>query len=90
MAYALVVFRSRIIEVFDVLFFDEVAQDVHISLALLVLGEDVMIGNNHDLLGVEDLGLRAELLFENAYGTWAADIVGHQNVHVGPDDLAGV
>ena len=57
-------------------------------MGLRVGGEDVVVGDDDDLLGVPDLGVLAELLLEDADGARAADVVRHQHVDVDPDVLA--
>src|SRR5205823_1107226 len=50
---------------------------------------DVVVGDEHDLVAVPDLGVFAEMLLEDAEGAGAADVVGHEHVHVDPDVVAG-
>ena len=51
--------------------------------------EDVVVGNNNDFIGVPDFGVGAELLFEDADSAGATDVVGHEDVDVNPDVIAG-
>ena len=49
-----------------------------------------MVGDDDDLLAVPDLGVLAEVLLEDADGARAADVVGHEDVDVDPDVVAGL
>ena len=73
----------------DVLLLDEVAEDLDVAVAFFVGGEDVVVGDDDDFVFVPDLGVAAELFVEDADGAGAADVVGHEDVDVDPDVVAG-
>ena len=56
-ADALVAVGADVVEVRQVLFLHEVAEHVHVAVGHRVFGEDVVVGNDDDLLAVPDLGL---------------------------------
>ena len=77
-----------VVEIGDALLLHEVAQDIHVAVRLGVGGEDVVVGNDDDLVAVPDLGVLAELAFEHADGARAANVVRHEHVGVHPDVVA--
>ena len=56
---------------------------------IVVGGEDVVVGDDDDLVFVPDLGVLAELFVEDADGARAADVVGHEDIDIDPDIFAG-
>ena len=89
MAHAFVFVRADVVVVRQVLFLDEVTQQIDVPVRVEIVGEDVMIGNDHHLLPVPHLCVRAELLAKDADGPRPAHIVGHQDIHVHPDIVSG-
>src|SRR5207249_3451769 len=87
-AHALVARRVHVEEVGQRLLAGEVAQDVDVAVRLVVAGEDVVIGDQDDALGVPDAGGPAELALEDTDRPRAADVVGHEDVGADPDVLA--
>lgn len=79
-----------IIEVLDVLLQTEVPEDIDVAVGALVAGEDVVVGDDDDLLAVPDLGILPELLLEDADGAGPADVVRHEHVDVHPHVLPGL
>lgn len=65
--------------------FDKVAQDVDVSMRLDVCCENVMVGDDDDLLAIEDLGVFAEFTFKNTDRSGTAHVVGQQDVDIDPD-----
>lgn len=79
-----------VVKVLDVLLLAEVPEDVDVAIGPLVGGEDVVVGDDDELLRVPDLGVGPELLLEDADGAGAADVVRHEHVDVDPDVLPGL
>src|ERR1700733_12929299 len=77
-----------VIIIFQSLLFDEVSQNLHISMALGIGGKNVVVGNDDDLIPAPHLGLASELLVEDTDRAGTADIVGHQYVDIDPDVFA--
>src|SRR5262249_43602178 len=67
---------------------DELAQHVDIAIGHLVGGEDVVVGDDDDLVTVPDPGVLAEVLLEDADGPGPADVMRHEHVDVDPDIIA--
>jgi hypothetical protein len=86
----LVLHELRVVVVRQALLLDEVAERLHVAVALLVGGEDVVVGDDDDPALVPDLGVPPELLVEDADGPGAAHVVRHEDVDVHPDVLVGV
>ena len=81
---------NHVVEIGDALLLHELAQDVHVAVRLGVRGEDVVVGDDDDLVAVPDLRVLAELALEHADGARPADVVGHQDVGLHPDVVAGL
>src|ERR1017187_5949439 len=81
---------DHIIEILQALLTHEVAQDIHVAVRLRIGGENVVIGNDDNLLAVPHFGVGAELALEHADGARAAHVMGHENVYVHPDIIAGL
>ncbi len=81
---------NHVVEIRDVLLLHEIAEDVHVAVGLGIGGENVMVGDDDDLVLVPDLGVLAEFAFEHADGARPADIVRHEHVRVHPDIVAGL
>lgn len=79
-----------VVKVLDLLLGAEVPEDIDIPVGPLVAGEDVVVGDDDDLLAVPDLGVLPELLLEDPDGAGPADVVRHEHVDVHPDVLAGL
>ena len=56
---------NHIVKIRDVLLLHEIAEDIHIAVRLRVGGEDVMVGDDDDLVFVPDLRGLAELALED-------------------------
>ena len=78
-----------VVEVGQSLLLDEGAEDVDVAIGEGVGGEDVVVGNDDDLVLVPDLGLLAEFALEDADGARAADVVSEEHVGINPDVFAG-
>jgi hypothetical protein len=78
-----------IVEVGQALFARELAQCIDIAIGQAVGGKDVVIGNDHDLARIPDLGVPPKFPMENADGARSADIVGQEHVGIDPDIIAG-
>ena len=81
---------NHVVEIPQSLFADEGAQDVHVAVGHAVGGEDVVVGDDDDLVLVPDLGVLAELPMEHADGPRPANVVGEQDVGVDPNVVAGL
>src|SRR5262249_6596174 len=66
----------------------ELPQRIDVAVGHFVFGEDVVIGNDDDFAFVPDLGVLAEVLFEDTDGAGAAYIVGHEDIRIDPDVVA--
>ena len=73
----------------QILLLHEASKEIDIAVGMLIVGKDVVIGNDDDLLAVPDLGIRAELLVKDSDRPGTADIMGHEDVYVHPDVVAG-
>ena len=80
---------DHVVEIGQALLAHEIAQDVHVAVGKRVGGEDVVIGDDHDLVLVPDLGGLAELALEDADGARPAHVVGQQHIGLHPDIIAG-
>src|ERR1019366_6151411 len=89
MAYALVLVGADVVIVRKLLLGHELPQRIDVAVGHLVFGVDVVIGNDDDFLAVPDLGVLAEVMLEDADGAWAAHVVGHEDVRIDPDVVAG-
>src|SRR5581483_5699948 len=89
-ADAAVARRADVVEVGNALLPGEVAQDVDVPVRLLVLREDVVVGDEHHLVAVPDARVLAELTLEDADRARTADVVRHEDVGVHPDVVAGL
>ena len=52
----------RVVEILQALLLHEIAKNLHVAMALLVGGEDVVVGDDDDAVRVPDLGVGAELV----------------------------
>ena len=59
-----------------------------VAIGFAVGGENVVIGNDHELARIPDLRVLAELAFENADRPRPANIVRHQHIRIHPDIVA--
>ncbi len=67
----------RIVVIFQALRPDKIAQDLHIAVALLIRGENIMIGDNHHPVRIPNFRVGPEFFIEDADGARAAYIVRH-------------
>ncbi len=81
---------NHVVEIRDVLLLHEIAEDVHVAVGLRVGGEDVMVGDDDDLVFVPDFRHLAEFAFEHADGARPANVVRHEHVGVHPDVVTGL
>src|SRR5260221_9841273 len=81
---------DHIVEISDPLLSHEVPQNIHIAVGFGISGEYVVVGNDNYLIAVPDLRGFAELAFENANGTWAADVVRHEHIGLDPNVFSGL
>ena len=81
---------NHVVKIRQPLLLHEIAEDVHVAVRLRVRGEDVMVGDDDDPVFVPDLGVLAELAFEDADGARPANVVRHEHVGVHPDVVTGL
>jgi hypothetical protein len=81
---------NHIVEIRQALLLHEIAEDVHVTVRFGIGGENVMVGDDDDLVFVPDLGVLAELTFEHADGPGTAHVVRHEHVGVHPDVVTGL
>ena len=81
---------DHVVEILKPLRLGELAQDVHVAVGQRVGGENVVVGNDHDLVGVPNPGVLAELALEHPDRAGATDVMRHQQVGVHPDIVTGV
>ena len=81
---------DHIVEIGNVLFLNEIAQDIDVAVRFRVGGKNVVVGDDHDFVPVPDFGGLAKLAFEHANGARAANVVGHQHIGVDPYIIAGL
>jgi hypothetical protein len=81
---------NHVVKIRDVLLLHEIAEDVHVAVGLRIGGENVMVGDDDDLVFVPDLRRLAELAFEHADRARPANVVRHEHVGVDPDVVAGL
>ena len=79
---------NHVVKVGDVLLLHEVTQNVHVAVRLGIGGENVVVGDDDNLVFVPDLGVLAKLAFEHADGARPANVVRHEHVGVHPDVVA--
>ena len=88
-ADALVAGRADVVEVGQLLLGGEGAEDIDVAVRHRVGGEDVVVRDDDHLGAVPDAGVLAEVLFEHADRAWAAYVVRHQDIDVGPHVVTG-
>ena len=81
---------DHVIEIGQVLFAYKVAQDVYVTVREAVRREDVVVGDDDDLVAIPDLGVASELAVEHADGARPAHVVREEDVRVDPEVVAGV
>src|SRR4029077_2467701 len=89
-ADAFVAVGAHVVEVRETLLSGELAQDVDVPMGLVVLREDVVVGDQDDAVAVPDARLLAELPAEDADRARPAHVVGHEDVGRDPDVVAGL
>ncbi len=81
---------DHVVEIRQPLFAHEVAQDVHVAVGQAVGGENVVVGDDDDLVAIPDLGVAAELPVEHPDGPRSAHVMGQEDIGVDPDVVAGL
>src|SRR5262249_1810132 len=76
---------DHVVEISDPLLFYEVAQNIDVPVRFGVRGENVMVGNDDDLMAIPDLGVLAEFALKDTDSARSANIMGHENVGLDPD-----
>ena len=79
---------DHVVEIGQALLLHEGAQDVDVAVGKRVGGENVVVGDDDDLVLVPDLGGLAELALEHADGARPAHIVGQEHIGLHPDIFA--
>ncbi len=80
---------DHVVEIGQALLLHEGAQDVDVAVGERVGGEDVVVGDDDDLVLVPDLGVLAEFALEDADRSRPAHIVGQEDIGIHPHVLAG-
>jgi hypothetical protein len=80
----------HVVEIGQILFAGELAQNIHVAVGERIGGENIMIRDDDQLMAVPHLGLRSKLAFKNADGAGTAHIMRHQDVGLHPDILPGL
>ncbi len=80
---ALIAVSAHVVVVRQVLLGRELlCSNVHVAVGHLVGREDVVIGDNNDLVTVPYLRVLAEVVFEDANCPWSTNVVRHEDVGV--------
>jgi hypothetical protein len=79
---------DHVVEVGQLLFLHELAQEVDVAVGPGIRRENVVIGDDDDPLPVPHLGVLAEFAFEDADRPGSAHIVRHQDVRFHPNVVA--
>src|SRR6516164_1811395 len=66
----------------------EFPEDVHIPIRKPIRCKNVMVRDDDNLLWIPDLGILAELSFENTYTARSANIVSQKNIRVCPNIIS--
>ena len=86
---ALVTGGADVVKVRQLLLGRKLPQDIDVAVGHQVLGEDVVIGDDDDLVCIPDPGILAKVLLEDADSRWSTDIMGHENVGIDPNIFVG-
>ncbi len=76
---------DHVIKIGQSLFLHEIAQNIDVAVRLRIRCENVVIGNNDDLIAVPDPGILAEFPFKHTDRARSAHVVRHQDVGLHPD-----
>ena len=87
-AHAFVAGRADVVVVRQALLLHELPQDVDVTMAFVVGSEDVVVGDDDDLVAVPDLRVRPELALEDSDRPRPAHVVRHERVDVRPHVVA--
>ena len=79
---------DHVVEIGQTLLLDEGAQRIHVAVGHAVGRENVVIGDDHDLLAIPDLGVAAEFAVKHPDRARSAHIVCEQHVGVHPHVFA--
>src|SRR5882762_1673248 len=79
-----------VVKIRQTLFAYEIAQDVHVPVGFRVGGENVVVRDDDNFVAIPDLCVLAEFTFEHTDGAGAADVMGHEDVDIDPDVVAGL
>ncbi len=87
-ADALVARRPDVVEVPQLLLLGHLPEEAHVAVGVRVGGEDVVVGDDDDAVGVPELRVAPEFAQEDLVGGRPADVVRHERVGRHPDGLA--
>src|SRR5699024_8943630 len=90
MTHPLVILRTDIIEMREVLICGKGPENIHIAISVFIFGKYIVIRNNNKLVFIPYAGIFAELVLENTNRRRTAYVVGHQYIDVNPDTFAGL
>ena len=80
---------NHVVKIFDLLLADKFAKDVDIAVRERVAGENVVVGDNDNFFPIPNFCGGSKLSFEYANRARSAHIVGHQDVDIHPNIIAG-
>src|SRR6185436_3680258 len=81
---------DHIIEIGNVLFLHELAQNIDVAIGFGVGGKDVVVRNDDDSIAIPNLGGFAKFPLKNTYGARPADVMGHQYIRLDPNVVPGL
>ena len=73
-----------IVEILEILFSYEIAKNINITIGFRIGGKDIVIGNNHYLAGIPDLGVCTKFPLKDPNGARAANIMSHEHIRSDP------
>jgi hypothetical protein len=79
-----------IVKILDALRFHKLTQNVDVAIRSGISRENVVVGNNDDLMPVPDSGVLAEFAFEYTDGSRTAHVVRHEHIGLHPDVVPGL
>src|SRR5579859_1088883 len=81
---------NDVVKISNQLLFHEIAQDIHVAIGFGIGGENIVIGNDDYFVPVPDLGIFAKFAFKDADRAGAANVMGHEDIGLDPDIVAGL
>src|SRR5260221_10237216 len=70
---------DHVIKVIYTLLFNEIAKNIDVPIRFRIRGENVMVGNNDDFVGVPYPGTLAKFAFKDPNRARPTNVVGHQD-----------